>query len=93
MFEDAPAGVSAAQTAGCTVQVTVLSQSLKKLEDGLRLGADHYCATSDPATFDALAGTFDIIINTVSADLDYNAYLGLLDLHGAMSNVGVGPCR
>ncbi len=72
-------------------EVTVLSQSLKKLEDGLRLGADHYYATSDPATFDTLAGTFDIIINTVSADLDCNAYLGLLDLHGAMSNVGVGP--
>ena len=33
-------------------EVTVLSQSLKKQEDGLRLGADHYYATSDPDTFD-----------------------------------------
>jgi uncharacterized zinc-type alcohol dehydrogenase-like protein len=72
-------------------EVTVLSQSLKKQEDGLRLGADHYYATSDPDTFTELAGRFDIIINTVSADLDANAYLRLLDLHGAMVNVGVAP--
>ena len=37
-------------------EVTVLSQSLKKQEDGLRLGADHYYATSDPDTFEQLAG-------------------------------------
>ncbi|GEA79686.1 NAD(P)-dependent alcohol dehydrogenase [Cellulomonas uda] len=72
-------------------EVTVLSQSLKKQEDGLRLGADHYYATSDPETFTTLAGTFDIIINTVSADLDANAFIGLLDLHGAMVNVGAAP--
>ena len=47
-------------------EVTVLSQSLKKQEDGLRLGADHYYATSDPATFEVLAGRFDLIVNTVS---------------------------
>jgi uncharacterized zinc-type alcohol dehydrogenase-like protein len=72
-------------------EVTVLSQSLKKQEDGLRLGADHYYATGDPDTFEHLAGQFDIIINTVSADLDFTAYLGLLDLYGAMVNVGVAP--
>ena len=37
-------------------EVTVLSQSLKKMEDGLRLGADEYYATSDPDTFEKLAG-------------------------------------
>ncbi len=36
-------------------EVTVLSQSLKKQEDGLRLGADHFHATSDPSTFEQLA--------------------------------------
>lgn len=36
-------------------EVTVLSQSLKKKEDGLQLGADHYYATSDPETFKQLA--------------------------------------
>ncbi|MEV5737656.1 NAD(P)-dependent alcohol dehydrogenase [Streptomyces sp. NPDC052292] len=72
-------------------EVTVLSQSLKKQEDGPRLGADHYYATSDPDTFSELAGRFDLIINTVSADIDVNAYLGLLTLDGAMVSVGAAP--
>ncbi|MFD3308647.1 NAD(P)-dependent alcohol dehydrogenase [Streptomyces sp. NPDC058656] len=69
-------------------EVTVLSQSLKKMDDGLRLGADRYHATSDPATFEELAGTFDIIVNTVSAKLDLDAYLGLLAVNGTLVNVG-----
>ncbi|WP_077488344.1 NAD(P)-dependent alcohol dehydrogenase [Sinomonas mesophila] len=69
-------------------EVTVLSQSLKKQEDGLRLGAEHYYATSDPTTFEQLAGTFDLILNTVSAQIDLNAYLSLLAVDGAMVNVG-----
>ncbi|MEU9283137.1 NAD(P)-dependent alcohol dehydrogenase [Streptomyces sp. NPDC048275] len=69
-------------------EVTVLSQSLKKVDDGLRLGADHYYATGDPATFEQLAGTFDIIVNTVSAKLELDSYLSLLAVGGAMINVG-----
>ncbi|MEU5725604.1 NAD(P)-dependent alcohol dehydrogenase [Micromonospora sp. NPDC047738] len=69
-------------------EVTVLSQSLKKQEDGLRLGADHYHATSDPDTFQQLAGRFDLIINTVSAHIDVDAYLGLLAVDGTLVNVG-----
>jgi uncharacterized zinc-type alcohol dehydrogenase-like protein len=69
-------------------EVTVLSQSLKKQEDGLRLGADHYFATSDPDTFTELAGHFDLIVNTVSATIDVNAYLSLLAVDGALVNVG-----
>lgn len=69
-------------------EVTVLSQSLKKQEDGLRLGADHYYATSDPDTFEHLAGSFDLIINTVSAHIDIAAHLGLLAVDGALVNVG-----
>jgi alcohol dehydrogenase (NADP+) len=68
--------------------VTVLSQSLKKQEDGLRLGADDYYATGDPDTFDELAGRFDLIVNTVSAPIDLDAYLGLLAVDGALVNVG-----
>ncbi|WP_433463583.1 NAD(P)-dependent alcohol dehydrogenase [Spirillospora sp. CA-128828] len=69
-------------------EVTVLSQSLKKQEDGLRLGADHYHATSDPDTFEQLAGRFDLIVNTVSATVDVDAYLGLLAVDGTLVNVG-----
>jgi uncharacterized zinc-type alcohol dehydrogenase-like protein len=69
-------------------EVTVLSQSLKKQEDGLRLGADDYYATADPGTFEQLSGRFDLIINTVSASIDLDAYLGLLAVDGALVNVG-----
>jgi uncharacterized zinc-type alcohol dehydrogenase-like protein len=69
-------------------EVTVLSQSLKKQEDGRRLGADDYFATSDPDTFSRLAGRFDLIVNTVSAPIDVNAYLSLLAVDGALVNVG-----
>lgn len=69
-------------------EVTVLSQSLKKQEDGLRLGADRYYATSDASTFEDLAGEFDLIVNTVSARIDVNAYLGLLAVDGTLVNVG-----
>ncbi|MGV9299395.1 MULTISPECIES: NAD(P)-dependent alcohol dehydrogenase [Amycolatopsis] len=68
--------------------VTVLSQSLKKQEDGLRLGAKDYYATSDESTFETLAGQFDVILNTVSAKLPVDAYLSLLRVGGAMVNVG-----
>jgi len=69
-------------------EVTVLSQSLKKQEDGLRLGADHYYATSDPDTFEQLTGRFDLIVNTVSAQIDVDAYLRLLAVDGTLVNVG-----
>ncbi|GAA3974484.1 NAD(P)-dependent alcohol dehydrogenase [Streptomyces sp. NBC_01352] len=69
-------------------EVTVLSQSLRKKDDGLKLGADHYYATSDESTFQELAGTFDLIISTVSAPLDFGAFLSLLRTDGALVNVG-----
>ncbi|ALV46245.1 hypothetical protein MB46_12890 [Arthrobacter alpinus] len=69
-------------------EVTVLSQSLSKQEDGLRFGADHYFATSDSSTFEQLKNTFDLIINTVSAAVDLGSYVSLLRLDGTMVNVG-----
>jgi uncharacterized zinc-type alcohol dehydrogenase-like protein len=69
-------------------EVTVLSQSLRKKDDGLKLGADHYHATSDPTTFEQLRGSFDLIVSTVSAPLDFGAFLSLLRPDGALVNVG-----
>jgi len=69
-------------------EVTVLSQTLSKREDGLRFGADHYYATGDEDTFAKLANSFDLIINTVSAKVDMGAYLGLLAVDGTLVNVG-----
>ncbi|RVT60759.1 NAD(P)-dependent alcohol dehydrogenase [Niallia taxi] len=68
--------------------VTVLSQTLSKKEDGLQFGANNYYATSDPATFEKLAGSFDLIINTVSASINLDAYISLLSLDGTLVNVG-----
>ncbi|SDP26061.1 NAD(P)-dependent alcohol dehydrogenase [Lentzea jiangxiensis] len=79
-------GVKIAAALGA--EVTVLSQSLRKKDDGLKLGAHDYRATSDPATFTELAGQFDVIVSTVSAPLDLTAYLGLLKTDGALVNVG-----
>ena len=72
-------------------EVTVLSQTLSKRDDGLRLGADHYFATSDAATFTELRNSFDLIINTVSAVIDMDAYLKLLRLNGTFVSVGAPP--
>ncbi len=69
-------------------EVTVLSQSLSKQEDGLRFGAKHYHATSEKKTFSELANSFDLILNTVSANLDVDAYLRLLRVDGTLVNVG-----
>ncbi|MGX1265860.1 putative zinc-type alcohol dehydrogenase-like protein [Rossellomorea marisflavi] len=69
-------------------EVTVLSQTLNKEEDGLAFGAKEYYATKDPETFDKLKGSFDLIINTVSANIDIDAYFSLLTLDGTLVNVG-----
>jgi uncharacterized zinc-type alcohol dehydrogenase-like protein len=80
-------GVMLAKAMGA--HVTVLSQSLKKMEDGLRLGADQYYATSDPDTFTKLAGSFDLILNTVSANLNMGDYLNLLATDGTLVELGI----
>ncbi|MFF5482511.1 NAD(P)-dependent alcohol dehydrogenase [Streptomyces sp. NPDC012935] len=79
-------GVKIAHALGA--EVTVLSQSLRKKDDGLKLGADHYYATSDPKTFEELHGTFDLILSTVSAPLNLDQFLSLLRTDGAFVNVG-----
>jgi uncharacterized zinc-type alcohol dehydrogenase-like protein len=80
-------GVKLAHALGA--EVTVLSQSLKKQADGKRLGADHFYATSDAETFTKLANSFDLIINTVSAKMDWNEYLSLLKVDGTLVVVGL----
>ncbi|MEW1834784.1 NAD(P)-dependent alcohol dehydrogenase [Microbacterium sp. NPDC079995] len=82
-------GVKLAAALGA--EVTVLSQTLSKQEDGLRFGAAHYFATGDDATFRTLANTFDLILNTVSAPLKLDSYLRMLRLDGTMVNVGAPP--
>jgi D-arabinose 1-dehydrogenase-like Zn-dependent alcohol dehydrogenase len=80
-------GVKIAHTLGA--EVTVLSHSLRKQEEGKKMGADDFYATSDNNTFKKLKGYFDLMINTVSVELDSNKYLNLLALDGTMVMVGL----
>lgn len=72
-------------------EVTLLSTSPEKEEDARRLGAHHFALSRDEAQMDALAGSFDFILDTVSAEHDYDAYLRLLDTDGVMICVGAPP--
>ncbi len=69
--------------------VTVLSTSPKKEEDAKRLGAHHFVVTSDEKQFEAAKGTFDFILDTVSAEHDIASYLSLLKTNGTHICVGV----
>jgi alcohol dehydrogenase (NADP+) len=70
-------------------EVTMLSTSKSKEADARRLGATGFALTSDPDTFKRLAGKFDFILDTISANHDVQAYMGLLALDGALVLVGV----
>ena len=72
-------------------EVTMLSTSPSKEADARSLGAAGFGLTSDDATFKRLAGQFDLIIDTISAPHDYNKYLGMVRLEGAMVLLGVPP--
>ncbi|MFQ3173209.1 MAG: putative zinc-type alcohol dehydrogenase-like protein [Flavobacterium sp.] len=70
-------------------EVTMLSHSPSKEADAKRLGAHNFALTSDAEVMKSLASEFDVILNTVSADHDYNEYLNLLNTNGTMIIVGM----
>jgi uncharacterized zinc-type alcohol dehydrogenase-like protein len=76
-------GVKLAHAMGA--EVSVLSRATKKERDSRRLGADHYYVTT---TFEQLAGSFDLILNTASAAIDVGAYLSLLAPDGVLVDLG-----
>ncbi|HEX9079669.1 MAG TPA: NAD(P)-dependent alcohol dehydrogenase [Desulfuromonadaceae bacterium] len=80
-------GVKIARAMGA--RVTVLSHSPDKRADALGLGAEEFIATRTDAAFKENAGRFDLILDTVSAQHDYNAYLDLLRRDGTMVLVGL----
>ncbi len=69
-------------------EVTVLSTSRAKEEDAHRLGARAFRLVTDAAALEALAGSFDAIIDTVSAPHDVNALLKLVRVDGTVILVG-----
>lgn len=82
-------GVKLAHAMGA--EVTVFSTSPSKEADAKALGADHFVMTKDPANLEPLAGTFDIILDTVSADHDVNPYIAMLGVRGTLVVIGVPP--
>jgi len=72
-------------------EVTMLSTSRAKEADARRLGAAGFAVTSDDATFKKLQNHFDLVIDTISAPHDYNRYLGMVQVDGAMVLLGVPP--
>jgi alcohol dehydrogenase (NADP+) len=72
-------------------EVTVLSTSPKKEADAKKLGAHHFLVTSDAEQVKAAMGTFDFILDTVSAEHDFNMYLSLLRTDGTHICVGIPP--
>jgi uncharacterized zinc-type alcohol dehydrogenase-like protein len=70
-------------------RTTVFDLSPSKRDDSLRLGAADYFTTPDPDRSLELAHSLDLIICTVPANLDLDAYLGLLDLGGTFVTIGV----
>ncbi len=88
-------GVKIAHALGA--EVSVLSHSLRKQDEAKKMGADKFYATTTATTsssksqdsFNELKGYFDLILNTLSVDIDWNRYLNLLALDGTMVVVGL----
>ena len=70
-------------------EVTVLSHSPSKEADAKAMGAHHFVSTKDPEVFKKYAKNFDIILNTVSAEIDINQYLNLLAQDGTLVVIGL----
>jgi uncharacterized zinc-type alcohol dehydrogenase-like protein len=70
-------------------EVTVLSHSPSKEKDALAMGAHHFVSTKDEKIFAEHEKEFDVILNTVSAELDINLYLNLLKLDGTLVVIGL----
>jgi uncharacterized zinc-type alcohol dehydrogenase-like protein len=82
-------GVKIAHALGA--HVVVFTTSPEKIEDALRLGADEVVVSRNTAEMEKHAGTFDFILDTVSAQHDINSYLSLLARDGNITLVGAPP--
>jgi uncharacterized zinc-type alcohol dehydrogenase-like protein len=70
-------------------EVTVISHSESKKDDALRMGANNFVVIKDKEDLKPLRRNFDLILNTVSALIDINAYLGTLKIDGTMVIIGL----
>jgi uncharacterized zinc-type alcohol dehydrogenase-like protein len=82
-------GVKLAHALGA--HVAVFTTSPQKKEDALRLGADEVIMSRESAEMEKHAGTFDFILDTVSAQHDLGSYFNLLARDGNITLVGAPP--
>jgi uncharacterized zinc-type alcohol dehydrogenase-like protein len=82
-------GVQFAKAFGA--EVTALSTSKDKEAEALKMGADHFVNTRDMGALKKIAGSFDFLLSTVSADQDWQAFVNSLRPKGTMCLVGVPP--
>ena len=76
-------------SAALGAHTTVFSHSPNKESDARAMGADDFVVTKDPKNLSILAKDFDLILNTVSADMDLTPYLQLLKLDGTLVLIGL----
>jgi alcohol/geraniol dehydrogenase (NADP+) len=74
---------------GC--DVTAFSTSPDKEAEARQLGADHFINSRDPAALKSVANSFDMILSTINADLDWDTYIAALRPKGRLHFVGVLP--
>jgi len=74
---------------GC--EVTAFSTSPEKEAEAREFGADHFVNSRDPKALEEIAGSFALILSTVSASLDWNAYIAALRPKGRLHIVGIVP--
>jgi uncharacterized zinc-type alcohol dehydrogenase-like protein len=72
---------------GC--EVTMVSTSKSKERDARKLGAHHFALATDATAMRKLNSSFDIVVNTISANHDYEGYLRMLGVNGKMLVVGL----
>jgi uncharacterized zinc-type alcohol dehydrogenase-like protein len=70
-------------------EVTMLSTSPSKEQDARKLGAHHFVLSSDAEAMKKIEGHFDVVLDAVSGNHDYEIYLKLLDLNGKLLVVGL----
>ncbi len=72
-------------------EVTAFSTSKDKEEEARSMGAHHFVNTRDTATLKKMTGEFDLLLSTVGADQDWQAYINALRPKGTLCVVGVPP--
>jgi uncharacterized zinc-type alcohol dehydrogenase-like protein len=76
-------------SAALGAHTTVFSHSPNKESDARAMGADDFVVTKNPKNLSTLAKDFDLILNTVSAELVINDFLNLLKLDGTLVVIGL----